>query len=308
LRNAFAEHLSKISIRDKRICILSGDIGNRLFDEFKSLNKNRFINCGIAEANMVSVAAGMSQFGFLPFVYTITPFVTTRCLEQIKIDVAYHNLPVTIVGTGSGLSYAELGPTHHSFEDIAILRSIPDMRIFAPADAAELKACIDAILEKPAPSYIRIGKKGESEIPKSSNRFQIGKHKIIKKGSEILFVSMGNMTDQTIQIADSIGKKLTKNIEVLHVSSIKPFDENYFKRNIHRFNHIFTFEEHSLIGGLASAVSEVLAQNNFKIQQHSFGIKDKFLHYSISQQEARRYHKLDPAYLEKEITKLLNII
>lgn len=305
MRNAFADHLSEISSKDKRICILSGDIGNKLFDKFKSLNNNRFINCGIAEANMVSVAAGMSQFGFLPFVYTITPFVTTRCLEQIKIDVAYHNLPVTIVGTGSGLSYAELGPTHHSFEDIAILRSIPDMRIFAPADAAELKACIDAIIEKPAPSYIRIGKKGESEIPKSSNRFTIGKHKVLKKGSEILFVSMGNMTDQTIQIGDSIGKKLKKNIEVLHVSSIKPFDQNYFKRNIHRFKYIFTFEEHSLIGGLASAVSEVLAQNNFNIQQYSFGIKDKFLHHSISQHEARRHHNLDPAYLEKKITKIL---
>ena len=120
MRNAFADQLTHLSKKDKRLCILSGDIGNRLFDKFKQQNNNRFINCGIAEANMVGVAAGISKFGFLPFVYTITPFITTRCLEQVKIDVAYHDLPVTIVGTGSGLSYSDLGPTHHSFEDISI--------------------------------------------------------------------------------------------------------------------------------------------------------------------------------------------
>ena len=134
MRNAFAKTMTELAKERDDICLLSGDIGNRMFDEFKKIAPNRFLNCGIAEANMVSMAAGMGLSGLVPVVYTITPFTTTRCLEQIRTGVAYHEAPVVIVGTGSGLSYAELGATHHSLEDMAILRSIPNMRVCAPAD------------------------------------------------------------------------------------------------------------------------------------------------------------------------------
>ena len=118
MRNAFADEANKLAKTDPRIVLLSGDIGNKLFDKFKDTNHGRFINCGIAEANMMGVAAGMALSGLRPIVYTITPFTTTRCFEQIRVDACYHNVPVIIVGTGSGLSYAELGPTHHSCEDL----------------------------------------------------------------------------------------------------------------------------------------------------------------------------------------------
>mgnify|MGYP003955486839 CR=1 FL=1 len=134
------------------------------FESFKENHPNRFFNCGVAEQNMTGMAAGLAKQGFLPVTYTIAPFCTTRCLEQIKIDIAYHNLPVTIVSVGSGLSYAGLGPTHHTFEDIAFLRAIPNMRILNPADPDELEACLALAFLDPRPTYIRMGKKGEPNV------------------------------------------------------------------------------------------------------------------------------------------------
>ena len=146
------------------VCLLSGDIGNRMFDRYKEVAPTRFLNCGIAEANMMSMAAGMALSGLRPVVYTITPFTTTRCLEQIRTGVAYHEAPVVIVGTGSGLSYAELGATHHSLEDLAILRSIPNLQVCAPADSLELEAQLRQAIAEGKPTYIRIGKKGEPDL------------------------------------------------------------------------------------------------------------------------------------------------
>ena len=139
MRNTFARIINQLAIENKNIVLLSGDIGNKMFDQLKKDCPTQFINCGIAEENMMSVAAGMALCNLRPIIYTITPFITTRCLEQIKIGVAYHNAPVVIVGTGSGLSYSELGPTHHSLDDIAILKTIPDINILAPSDS--LRTC-----------------------------------------------------------------------------------------------------------------------------------------------------------------------
>ena len=160
MRNAFARVMTDLSQERSDVCLLSGDIGNRMFDRYKEVAPSRFINCGIAEANMMSMAAGMALSGLRPVVYTITPFTTTRCLEQIRTGVAYHEAPVVIVGTGSGLSYAELGATHHSLEDLAILRSIPNLQVCAPVDSLELRAQLRQAITEGHPTYIRIGKKG----------------------------------------------------------------------------------------------------------------------------------------------------
>ena len=156
--------ITELSQERSDVCLLSGDIGNRMFDRYKKVAPSRFFNCGIAEANMMSMAAGMALSGLRPVVYTITPFTTTRCLEQIRVGVAYHQAPVVIVGTGSGLSYAELGPTHHSLEDLAILRSLPGLNVLAPADSVELEAQLREALDMNQPTYIRIGKKGEPQL------------------------------------------------------------------------------------------------------------------------------------------------
>jgi len=149
MRDAFAREMTSLASERSDVTLLSGDIGNRMFDRFKQVAPERFFNCGIAEANMMSVAAGMALSGMRPVVYTIAPFTTTRCLEQIRVGVAYHKAPVVIVGTGSGLSYSELGPTHHSLEDMAILRTLPGINVVAPADSNELVAQLQEALNSP---------------------------------------------------------------------------------------------------------------------------------------------------------------
>ncbi len=175
MRNAFADEITRLGERDETVVLLTGDIGNKLFDSFKDRFPKRFYNCGVAEQNMIGVAAGMALSGLRPVVYTIAPFTTTRCYEQIRVDLCYHGAPVVVVGTGSGLSYAELGPTHHSLEDIAIMRVLPDMTVLAPCDEAELRAGLATALALPGPSYMRIGKKGEPKVHRSLPGLVLGK-------------------------------------------------------------------------------------------------------------------------------------
>ena len=156
MRNAFAEAVTSLAEKDKKIVLLSGDIGNRLFDNFKKKFPKRFYNCGVAEANMAGVASGLASMGLKPITYTITPFNTARCFENIKLDICYPNLPVVIVGTGAGLSYSSLGATHHSMEDIGIMRTIPNLNIVCPGDPLEVKLALREAIKKKAPTFLRV--------------------------------------------------------------------------------------------------------------------------------------------------------
>src|SRR5690349_225696 len=156
MRNAFAAEVTALGAEDKRIVLLSGDIGNRLFDNYKSKCGERFFNVGVAEANMISMAAGMAMTGLRPVVYTINSFVTARCYEQIRVDLCYHNVPVVVVGVGAGLGYASLGATHHSCEDIATLRVLPNMTVVCPGDAVEVKLALRAAVRERGPVFIRL--------------------------------------------------------------------------------------------------------------------------------------------------------
>lgn len=286
MRNAFADEVFKIAQEDDRLILLSGDIGNKLFDKFKTLGHSRFFNCGVAEANMMGVAAGMALSGLRPFVYTITPFTTTRCFEQIRVDVCYHNAPVVIVGTGSGLSYADLGPTHHSLEDLAIIRSLPGMRVFAPCDSTELRLVLRAVLQDSAPAYIRIGKKGEANIHSSVPDVVIGKALRIRQGSSIALLCAGNMMSETIKAADMLNEAGIS-VEVMSFHTVKPLDESYLEYAARRFSLIVTIEEHSRIGGFGSAVAEWRSKVNAHFKHLAFGTPDEFMHEVGSQKYAR---------------------
>ena len=229
MRDAFATELTNLSKERGDIVLLSGDIGNRMFDNFKKVSPNKFFNCGIAEANMMSMAAGMALSGLKPFVYTITPFTTTRCLEQIRIGVAYHEAPVTIVGTGSGLSYAELGPTHHSLEDIAIIRSIPGIRVLAPSDRNELISQLQDCVKNPCPTYIRIGKKGEPEIfNNDEHELGIAKANILKEGSDILLLGIGPIINEGLKAANELMND-NVSVSVASLGSVRPLDEKFLE-------------------------------------------------------------------------------
>ena len=303
MRDAFAKELTRLAGINPDIVLLSGDIGNRMFDSFKEVAKNRFINCGIAEANMMSMAAGLAMSGLKPVVYTITPFTTTRCLEQIKVSVAYHESPVIIVGTGSGLSYAELGPTHHSFEDMAITRSIPGINVLAPSDKKELVCQLSEALESKLPSYIRIGKKGEPVIFKDNSKLGIGKANLIKDGNEFLILTVGPIVSEALKAADILSNEGIS-VAVATLGSIKPIDKNFLKKMVERgYKKWFTLEEHSVIGGLGSTVLEWISDNYSKknIDVCRLGISDSFIHELGNQNYVRSKIGIDSPGIIKKI-------
>lgn len=292
MRNAFADEITKLGTSDPRVVLLSGDIGNKLFDNFKANNEGRFFNCGIAEANMMGVAAGMAMSGLRPVIYTITPFTTTRCYEQIRVDVCYHNAPVIIVGTGSGLSYAELGPTHHSCEDLAIMRVLPNMTVLAPADEVELRQCLRAALEINGPVYIRIGKKGEPVVPKKNHNFAIGRSMTVREGGDVCLIGAGTLLPAVLAAAEALAAQgISARVESFH--TIKPLDEATVGEVFGCCKVVAVVEEHSRIGGLGGAVAEWLArQDGPRARLVTFGTDDSFMHEVGTQAYAREKYGL----------------
>ena len=305
MRNAFADEMTKLAATDDRVVVLSGDIGNKLFDKLKAVDEKRFYNCGIAEANMMGVAAGMALSGLRPFVYTITPFTTTRCFEQIRVDVCYHHAPVVIVGTGSGLSYADLGPTHHSLEDIAILRTLPGMRVVAPCDASELRQVLHEVLKDDSPTYIRIGKKGEADIHPTPPQLTLGKAIVVRPGKAVTLMCAGNMMFETIKTADLLAGKGIE-AEVVSFHTVKPLDEDYLKQAATKFKLLVTIEEHSRIGGFGSAVAEWRMARSQSVTQLGFGTDDVFMHEVGSQAYARNKFGLTAEKMSSRIVQALN--
>ena len=303
MRNAFARVMTELSQERSDVCLLSGDIGNRMFDQYKEVAPDRFLNCGIAEANMMSMAAGMALSGLRPVVYTITPFTTTRCLEQIRTGVAYHEAPVVIVGTGSGLSYSELGATHHSLEDLAILRSIPNLQVCAPADSLELEAQLRQAISEGKPTYIRIGKKGEPDLHTENADLGIGKARLLRRGSKVLLLGIGPILIEALKASNILEKKDIK-LGVASMGSIKPLDHNFLRQcAANGYNHWISLEEHHQIGGLGSVILEWLSENQIKtIQLTRLGVKDHFIHELGNQEFVRSKQGLNT----KSITDLVS--
>jgi transketolase len=300
MRNAFADEITQLAKVDTRIMLLSGDIGNKLFDPFKKVDSKRFLNCGIAEGNMMSVAAGLALNGLRPVVYTITPFTTTRCFEQIRVDVCYHEAPVIIVGTGSGLSYAELGPTHHSLEDLTIMRSLPGMKVIAPCDATEMRLSLRAALQSSGPTYIRIGKKGEPAIHDPSISFEIGKAITLKKGADVLILASGTLMSNVLAAASTLENQ-GFSTQVASFHTIKPLDIDYIKNNLSGYKSIVTVEEHGKSGGLGGTVAEYLSTLSVHPKHLRLGTEDEFMHEMGDQKYAQKKYGLDPIGIATQI-------
>jgi transketolase len=307
MRNAFADELTRLGDEDPRVVMLSGDIGNRLFDKFRAKHPSRFFNCGVAEANMMGVAAGMAMNGLRPVAYTITPFVTTRCLEQIRTDVCYHEAPVTIVAVGAGLAYSGLGPSHHACEDIAFLRSIPNMVVICPGDAFEVRAALRASMQQDRPVYIRMGKKGEPVVHAGPiENFRIGKAIPVSDGKDVCLLSTGNMLPEAIKAAHSLGEQGIS-AQVVSFHTVKPLDEAFLKEAFDRFTLVATIEEHSLIGGFGAAVAEWLIDSRTTNRNFvRFGTPDAFFKKSGEQEYAREMLGLSAHQIAERIIHALH--
>ena len=304
MRDAFAKTLTTLAQEDPRVALLSGDIGNRMYNNFKEACPGRFFNCGVAEANMTGVAAGMALCGLRPFTYTITPFVTTRCLEQIRVDVCYHNAPVTIVAVGAGYSYATLGATHHACEDIAFLRALPGMKVICPGDAVEVREAVKAILKQDSPVYLRLGKKGEPVVHTEIPEFEIGKGIVMKEGTDVCLLNTGITLPISLEAGLELGKRGIS-AKVVNLHTVKPLDDGLLSSVFSTFPVIASVEEHSLIGGLGGAVAEWMADHApLESRLCRIGSPDVFRHHTGSQAFVRTQIGLTPQAIADRVEAL----
>jgi transketolase len=308
MRNEFADELLRLGGVDPRVMLLSGDIGNRLFDKYRARYPAHFLNCGVAEQNMMGVAAGLALSGMRPIVYTIASFVTTRCLEQIRTDVCYHEAPVIVAAVGAGLAYAGLGPTHHSCEDIALLRALPGMVVCCPGDAWEVRAAMRAALLQDSPVYLRMGKKGEPHIHQSVPAgFAFGRALMVRDGGDVCLVSTGNILPEAMLAADLLARH-GHSTRVLSMHTVKPLDKAALAEACGRFAVVATLEEHSPIGGLGSAVAEWMLDSGTPPPRGGlprFHTGDGFFREAGEQEHARRQLGLTGEQIAGRIRTLL---
>src|ERR1700736_2289513 len=249
--------------RDKRVLFIGSDLSPGLLGDMKKEMPERWYMEGITEANVIGMAAGFAMEGYIPYVNTIAAFITRRCYEQVAVDLCLHDLPVRLIGNGGGLVYAPLGPTHLAVEDIAIMRALPNMTVTAVSDAEEMVRLMEATLDSSHPIYIRLGKGGDPVVSRAENGFEIGKGIVMRRSEArdpALLVSCGVMTNRALLAADLLEQKGIPT-EVIHIHTIKPLDERLIVERARRARGVFTIEEHTVIGGLGSAVIDTLVEH-----------------------------------------------
>lgn len=256
MRTAFVATLTEMAARDARIFLVTGDIGFNLFEDFAARYPDQFLNAGVAEQNMTGVAAGLALCGRTVFTYSIANFPTLRCLEQIRNDVCIHGANVKVVAVGGGMAYGNLGPTHHGLEDLAILRTMPNMTVLAPGDPIETVLATRAIAQLDGPCYLRLGKAGEPIVHDGQPEFRIGRALRLRDGGDIVLVSTGGTLAMTVAAAELLAERGVES-RVLSMATLHPFDAEALLQAAAEVGRIVTVEEHGL-GGLASAAAEVL--------------------------------------------------
>jgi len=288
--------LLKQAKNDESILLLTGDLGYGVVDSFQQELPNQFINFGINEQSMMGAAAGLAASGYKPFVYSIGNFPTFRCLEQVRNDVAYMNLNVTIVALGAGFSYGTAGYSHHLIEDLGALTGLPNMKTFSPADPSETKAVIKLVLENQSPKYVRLGKGGEPELTTSFNNTKSGMS-VLEGDPSFAIVSTGSILKVAIELRELLGDKNPTILSFYDLSTIK------YYLSLHKFLKIITIEEHVLRGGFGSLVAENLGWNSCSIER--FGIADVNSEFSGSQSYLRAQYGLtaEKIFLASQLCK-----
>lgn len=271
---------------------LVGDLGYHAVEEIAKEFPGRFLNVGVAEQNMIGIAAGLALNGNRVFAYSIIPFLTMRCFEQIRNDLCYHNLDVVLIGAGAGLSYGILGPTHFALEDMAILRALPNMTIFSPADETEAKLGMAAIGTHKGPVYFRTGGRSEPDVFTAPYPFTLGRGVTIQKGSDIVILATGPIVSEAMAAAKTL-KNEGHDTGLINIHSIKPLDIALIQKITKKARLIVTVEEHFLIGGLGSAVAEVVAAEKNAPQLLRIGVVDAFVKHIGSQKYLRAQLGLD---------------
>lgn len=299
MRNALSKSLVEIAKSNSKVILLTGDHGYALFDEYRKHCKDQYINAGIAEQNMVGVAAGLARAGYLPIVYGLSAFIPIRVLEQIKLDVCHDNLPVIFLGDGAGFVYSTLGTSHQATEDIACTRAIPNLSIYSPSDAFEVMACFQMAYKSLKPSYIRIGKSDIGNIHDGEIVLGCGAIIQVKKTKKnIAILATGSMVVTAIQVANTI------EASVWSVPIIKPLNVDSLIKQLADIKLVITMEEHNINGGMGGVIAECLSEN-MPVRILRIGVNDKYSHSCGSYEYLRIQHGLDATSVANKISEYL---
>lgn len=285
MRKTFINTLIDLARKDKEIILITPDMGFSVLEPFFNEFPERAINCGIAEQNAVSIASGLALMGKKPYVYTIIPFLTGRAYEQVRLEVAYMNTNVKLIGIGAGFTYGAAGATHHAIEDISLMRTLPNMTVCCPGDNNEAEQIIRKTVNNDKPMYIRIGRHNRGIF--DNNTIEIGRASIIKKGEDIAIISTSNMLPDAYAYCQKL-KSEGRKPYLISMHTIKPLDKECLLSLINKGVEIHTLEEHSIIGGLGSAVAEVIAESGKGIKFKRIGVPDEFSHFIGSQKYIKK--------------------
>jgi transketolase len=296
VRNAFSDALVEAALADSRVLLLTGDHGYALFDAFRKQCPMQYINCGVAEQNMVGVAAGLAKGGFRPVVYGLAAFVPVRVLEQIKIDVCYEGLPVVFIGDGAGFVYSYLGSSHQSTEDIACARAITGLTVLSPADRFEFRAAFRLALEQGSPVYLRLGKADRGDVHAGPITLSVGELLKVRDGSaKGAMLATGSMVKTALDVAEN-----GPDAEVWSVPTIKPIDRVALEEICRRVEWVAVLEEHSVLGGLGACIAEAATATR-PIPICRIGVEDRFSECCGSYEYLLREHRLDLESVKQKI-------
>lgn len=306
MRDAFFDALLDLAKQDHNIYLVVGDLGFAVTAQFAKRFPDRFLNTGVAEQNMTGVAAGLALSGKTVFTYSIANFPVLRCFEQIRNDVCYHSANVKIVAVGGGFAYGSLGASHHATEDLAVMRALPGMTVVAPGDPVEAQGATRAVAAHQGPCYLRLGRAGERKVHTQPIRFQLGKAITVRSGSDLTLVSTGGLLETAVRAAERLSSSGIQ-CRVLSMHTLKPLDEEALRIAAQETGAVFTLEEHSLIGGLGSAVAEVLSESLEKpVLFKRIGLSSSFSCKVGTQEYLRAQHGLSVEAVVKTIFSTLD--
>jgi len=307
-REVYGRVLVEMSKTNDKIVGLSADLAkSTAIAFFEKENPGRFFNIGIAEQNLMGVAAGMAKMGLIPFASTFATFASMRAAEQVRTDICYQNLPVKIIATHSGVSFGAAGTTHHCTEDIAIMRSFANMTIIVPADGTETANAVRACVDLPGPVYIRIGRGFEPPYYEDANYgFQIGKAHTVRDGSDLTIITCGIGVLQAAEAARTLEEADGLSVRVINMHTIKPIDTETILQAVIDTRRIVTVEEHNTLGGLGSAVADIIAESGKGCAFRKLGLNDVYSEVGYPE-DLYAYYKLDANGIVDTIREVMKI-
>lgn len=298
MRNAFVRTVTELAEQDPRILLLTGDLGFMALEPFAERFPGRFLNVGVAEQNMVGIATGLAEAGFIPFTYSINSFAVLRPYEFIRNGPIYHQLKVRMVGMGGGLEYSHQGITHYGLEDIGMMRIQPGLTIIAPADAAQASTAIRTTLDLAGPVFYRLSKNDKIVVPGLEGRFELGRLQVIHEGHDLLFISMGAIANE-VAVASELLRERGVTCTSAVVASMNPPPIDDLVSLLERFRIVITVEAHYIAGGIGSLISEVIAEHGLACRVIRCGVRNKPSGITGSQSYLQDLHGLSPKELVK---------